>query len=124
MNREISSRDLRIFGLIWALIFAFFSYKFSQNFLIPVAIFIIVSALRPQLFTQIKFYQSWIKFGNFLGKINGFLISFILFYAVFMPAGIVLKLLKKDLLRKKLNKSASSYFIDRKTQPGDMKNQF
>ena len=124
---KISQRDLKIFGLIWSAIFAFLFYKqtwLPTIFLILSIGFLSVSILRPELFTQIKIYQNWVKFGNFLGKINGFLISFILFYGIFTPTAFILRLLKKDLLNKKLNPSAASYFIDRKSQPGDMKNQF
>jgi len=122
-----TNRDLRIFGLIWAAIFAFLAYKsehLAKIFAVFCGGFFVVSILRPQIFYQIKFYQNWIKFGNVLGKINGFLISFILFYAIFTPSAIVMRWCKKDLLHKKLDKSKSSYFIDRKEQPGDMKNQF
>lgn len=59
-----------------------------------------------------------------MGKINSKIIIFILFYFIFLPIGLVFKILKKDLLKKKLDKSSNSYFIDRVTQPGDMKNQF
>ena len=127
MKKETSLRDLRIFGLIWAFIFLIISFK-SDKFQ-PAAIFISISfvmtaLIYPKIYRQTKIYENWIKIGDFLGKINGFLISFILFYGIFMPFAIVLRLLKKDLLNKKLNSAAISYFIDRKTQPGDMKNQF
>ena len=127
ISNQINNRDLRIFGFIWTIIFVILSQKFPNSvklFFSLALFFFAVSAFRPQLFSQIKIYQNWIRFGNILGKINGFLISFILFYGVFSPAGIVLKLMKKDLLNKKLNHASSSYFIDRNLQPGDMKNQF
>jgi hypothetical protein len=41
-----------------------------------------------------------------------------------MPIGIILKILRKDLLRKKIDKLSTSYFIDRELQPQNMKNQF
>ncbi|MBM3579630.1 MAG: hypothetical protein FJX34_02510 [Alphaproteobacteria bacterium] len=123
----MKEKDLRIFGLIWALIFAFFFLKkifFPLLFLLLSVGFLIISLLRPQLFVQIGFYQNWVKFGNILGRVNGFLISAILFYGIFTPTAFALKLLKKDLLKKKPNPAATSYFIDRDSQPGDMRNQF
>jgi hypothetical protein len=127
MKRDVTLRDLRIFGLIWSLIFAFLAHKSGKfpnlSALISLG-FLLTAVIRPQLFSQIKIYQNWIKIGDFLGKINGFLISCILFYGIFTPTALVLKLLKKDPLHKKLNPSANSYFIDRKIQPNDMKNQF
>lgn len=127
MKKEISVRDLRVFGLIWATIFLIISFKSDKFQLVAILIsasFLITALICPKIYRQTKIYENWIKIGDFLGKINGFLISFILFYGIFTPSAIVLRLLKKDLLHKKLNSSATTYFIDRKTQPGDMKNQF
>ncbi len=124
-------KDLRNFGLIWSGIFltiALFPLLHHQS-LKPWALYLsvffaITALLYPQIFSQTKFYQTWIKFGDFMGKINSKIIIFILFYFIFLPIGLVFKILKKDLLKKKLDKSSNSYFIDRVTQPGDMKNQF
>lgn len=127
MKKEISVRDLRVFGLIWAgifLIISFKSDKFQATAIFISASFLLTSLIYPKIYRQTKIYENWIKIGDFLGKINGFLISFILFYGIFTPAAVILRLLKKDLLHKKLNSSATTYFIDRNTQPGDMKNQF
>ncbi len=85
---------------------------------------LVLSLIQPRIFLQIKIYQTWIKIGDFIGKINGFLISFVLFFGVFSPIGIFLKLLKKDPLKRKIDLQKSSYFIDRVKQPGSMKNQF
>lgn len=129
MNNKESYKksDLRIFGLIWALIFSIISYKFSE-FATLVAIisicFLFFALFYPEFFVKTKFYSNWIKLGDILGKINGFIITFILFYLVFTPIALVLKLLKKDLLAKKIDKNCKSYFIDRTLQPDDMRNQF
>lgn len=127
MKKEVSNRDLKIFGMIWGLIFLVIAYNSERYILLKAAIatlFLATAIFCPKVYLQIKFYQIWIKFGNFMGKVNGFLISFILFYALFVPIGMLLKLFGKDLLSKKLNATKESYFIDRKEQPGDMKNQF
>ncbi len=49
---------------------------------------------------------------------------FILYFGIFTPVSLVLKILGKDLLKKKMDKQGSSYWIDRETQPQSMKNQF
>ncbi len=125
MNKEITTKDLRIFGLIWSAIFAFFYQNNSIGFLgLLSGVMLVLSLIQPRIFLQIKIYQTWIKIGDFIGKINGFLISFVLFFGVFSPIGIFLKLLKKDPLKRKIDLQKSSYFIDRVKQPGSMKNQF
>lgn len=52
------------------------------------------------------------------------IIMFMLFYFMFTPIAFVLKIFKVDLLNKKLYKNTKSYWIDRETQPGSLKNQY
>ncbi len=127
MKKEVTTKDLRIFGIIWGVIFYFLAYKYRTltTLLGSISLVFFVSAIiYPTIYLQIRFYQNWIKFGDAAGKINGTIITFILFYTIFVPTGFVLKLFKKDLLLKKLDPSSDSYFIDRNTQPADMRNQF
>ena len=126
-----SDRDLKNFGLIWAVIFliiAFLPFFKAHEIrfwaLYTSLSFIAISLIYPNFYQQIYFYQGWIKFGNLIGKINSKIIILILFYVIFMPIGIILKILRKDLLRKKIDKLSTSYFIDRELQPQNMKNQF
>ena len=127
----MDNKSLRTFGLIWAFIFLvistypalkdqslrFWSLYTSLGFLAT-------SFIYPKLYKISYFYQTWIKFGEFVGRINSKIIIFILFYFLFLPIGILLKIFRKDLLGKKINKSATSYFIDREKQPEGMENQF
>jgi len=126
-----SNRDLKNFGLIWAVIFLiiaflpFFKVHEIRFWAVYTSLsFIAISLIYPNFYQQIYFYQGWIKFGNLIGKINSKIIILILFYVIFMPIGIILKILRKDLLRKKIDKLSTSYFIDREVQPQNMKNQF
>jgi hypothetical protein len=112
------------FGYIWSAIFLLLSYKFSKFFLLPSLVFFIITLLRPQFFINSKILPYWIIFGNFIGKINGKIIMFLLFFTIFTPIGLLLRLIGKDLLQKKLDKKANSYFTKRHTQPSSMINQF
>ena len=127
----MDKKSLKTFGLIWSLIFFIIAtYPILKGgdlrvWALAVSIvFLAISLLYPKLYQITHFYQSWIKFGEFIGKINSKIIIFILFYFLFLPIGIVLKIFRKDLLGKKIDKSTTSYFIDRKEQPKDMQNQF
>lgn len=127
MNNIPSQKNLKIFGLIWSAILAILAYKlndFRFLFAFLFLAFFLVSIFSPQLFYQTKIYQKWIIFGDFLGRINAFIISFTLFYVFFLTGSLILKLKKKDLLNKKFDKSLSTYFIERKDQPTEMRNQF
>lgn len=130
MNNNIKAQ-LRNFGLIWSLIFLVIALQpllkanDINKLMLAIAVFFLITSLAyPKIFQITNFYSGWIKFGNFVGKINSKIIIFILFYFVFLPIGIILKILKKDLLNKKIDKACSTYFIDRKTYPSSMKNQF
>ncbi len=127
IKTEISKKDLRIFGLIWVAIFGFIAYCSESHiwfFAIISALFLIISIFLPEFFSHFKIYQNWVKFGGVLGKANSFIIVFILFYAIFTPVAIVLRLMKKDLLSKKIDKSKNSYFLSQRDQVNDMKHQF
>ena len=124
-------KQLRNFGLIWSLIFtiiAFYPLLKGQSLrMIPLYIalfFFTISAAYPQIYKITYFYQGWIKFGNVIGKINSKIIIFLLFYGIFTPVSLVLRVLGKDLLNKKIDKSKKSYFISCEEEIIDMKHQF
>lgn len=55
-------------------------------------------------------YALWMKFALVLSWVNTRLILFFLFYLVFTPIGLILKLLGKDLLDRKINKADKTYW--------------
>lgn len=57
-------------------------------------------------------YVLWMKFGNVMNWINTRLILGIVFYGMFVPFGLVMRLLGKDPMRRKLEPGAISYRID------------
>ena len=56
-------------------------------------------------------YRYWLKFGHVAGWINTRIILAIMFYLVFFPAGILMRLLGKDPMARKLDSTADSYRI-------------
>lgn len=54
-------------------------------------------------------YRVWLKFGHILGWINTRIILGIMFYIVFFPAGIIMRLFGKDPMARKLDNNATSY---------------
>jgi hypothetical protein len=66
----------------------------------------------------------WFKFGMLLHRVVNPLVMFLIFTAVFIPLGFVMRL-RQDPLRRSRT-SESSYWIDRKdaARPGSMTNQF
>ena len=72
------------------------------------------AALRPT-------YWLLMKVAHALGWFNTRLILILLFYLVFTPIGLVLRLFGKDLLNREIDKDAHSYWIPRPKEPFDKK---
>jgi len=140
MKKEPTQKDLTGFGLIWAGIFIVIgiyplinerSLDFAELILnneskvaalTTSVLFLLISIIYPKALGF--FYTIWIKIGEIIGGIVSKIILVFLFYFIFTPIAILMRLLGKNLLNKKLNKNAGSYWIDRKDQPHSLKNQF
>ena len=66
----------------------------------------------------------WFKFGMILGAIVAPIVMGLIFFLTVTPIGIIMRLLGKDILNQRIEKSAKSYWIKRKDPIGSMKNQF
>jgi cytochrome c biogenesis factor len=62
-----------------------------------------------------------LKIGHALGWFNTRLILILLFYLVFTPIGLLLRLFGKDLLNRRLDPDAATYWVDREKEPFDPK---
>ena len=85
-------------------------------------IFLILGLVNSNILTP--FNILWFKFGIALGKFISPIIMGLVFFLVVTPTGLIMRLLKKDLLKLKRNNS-KSYWIKRKSESkSEMKNQF
>ena len=98
----ISSGTIRIWSIILSLVF------------------LIITIIKPNLFTSLN--KLWIKFGILLGKIISPIVMGFVFFFVVTPIGIIMKILKKDVMA--LKRGASSYWIAREDKVQSMKKQF
>ena len=64
-------------------------------------------------------YVGWMKFGNVMNWINTRIILGILFYGIFLPIGVVMRLFGNDPMYRKLDSGLSSYRV---TSDNDDKN--
>ena len=83
-------------------------------------VFLIITIIRPNLFTFSN--KLWIKFGILFGKIISPIVMGLVFFVVVMPIGILVKILKKDVMG--LKRGASSYWVNREDKTQSMKKQF
>lgn len=64
-------------------------------------------------------YAGWMMFAFVLGWVNTRIILGVFFYTILTPVGLVLRLSGKDLLDKRLDRSAKTYWIKRERVPFD-----
>jgi len=69
----------------------------------------------------------WTQLGKLLAKVTNPLITGLMFYLIFAPTGVILRLLGNDLLRMKYDRGSATYWI-RRDPAGlgseSMRNQF
>jgi len=83
-------------------------------------IFLIITIIKPNLFTFLN--KLWVKFGIILGKIISPIIMSLIFFFVVTPIGMLVKILRKDVMG--LKRGATSYWINREDKVQSMKKQF
>ena len=127
-NVKISSN--RSFGIVFFLLFfiiAFWSFRgdFQQIKIIPFIlslIFLILGLINSKLLTPLN--KLWLKLGELLGRIIAPIVIAIVFFLVVTPIAIIMRLLGKDLLKKKYDSRNKSYWINREEIINSMKKQF
>ena len=106
---------LQQFGLIMAVCFAvialaaFLGHKCSTAPASVVALaFLLAAVIAP---TLLKYpYLAWMKLAFILGWLNTRLLLFIIFYFIFSPIGLVMRLFRIDLLEREFNQTQNSYW--------------
>jgi hypothetical protein len=83
-------------------------------------VFLIITIIKPNLFTFLN--KLWVKFGIILGKIISPIIMSLIFFFVVTPIGMLVKILRKDVMG--LKRGTSSYWINREDKLQSMKKQF
>ena len=125
---EIKISSNRSFGIVFFIVFLLIAtYPLLNDghlriwSLIISVIFLVLGLLNSK--TLYPLNKIWFKFGILLGKIISPLIMGLIFFVVVTPIGLLMRLLNKDLLNLKFNKS-KSYWIEKSEPKSKMKNQF
>lgn len=129
---KIQGSSDRSFGLVFAGFFAFVGAVkvWVGNPLWPwwlagAAGAAVLALLRPAWLAPLN--RLWMKLGLLLFKIVNPVVMALMFFVVVTPIGLLLRICKKDILRRKIDRGASSYWIAREPPgpaPDTMKNQF
>ena len=127
-NNDIKIGSNRSFGLVFFIVFLLIAiYPLSNNEEIRLwslflsFLFLVLGIFNSKILTPLN--KIWFKFGIFLGKIISPIVMGIVFFIVVTPIGLLMRLLKKDLLNLKFT-NEHSYWIEKNDPKSKMKNQF
>jgi hypothetical protein len=108
----------RNFGVVFACIFAIIGLWPMVHGTAPrlwalalAASCLAAGVLRPQLLSPLN--QIWFRFGLLLHQIVNPVLMFLLYYGAVVPTGLVMRMSGKDVLRLRLDRAATSYWIVR-----------
>ena len=118
MSENIKISSNRSFGIVFFTVFLiiglypiFTAGEIRVWSLVISIIFLYLALINSKILTP--FNKVWFIFGIFLGKIISPIIMGIIFFLVVTPTGLLMRLIKKDLLGLKFNKE-KTYWIDKK----------
>ena len=127
MKKKIKISSNKSFGIVFfVFFFAVALYPLINGdelkfwSLILSFVFLVLGLINSSILTPLNLL--WFKFGMLLGKYISPIIMAIVFFCVVTPTGLIMKILRKDLLNLK-KKDKKSYWIERKSR-SEMKNQF
>lgn len=131
-SHEIQGSTDRSFGLVFAAFFTLLALAPLRRHLpvrlwslVLAAVLLLLALFRPVWLHLLN--RAWTQLGLALAKIVTPVVMGAMFYLVFTPAALLLRLLGKDPLNLAVDKAAASYWIERRPPgpPGDsMANQF
>ena len=112
---NLDKKSLRKFGItmgIAFLVITLFILIRHRHSVLPTSIisviFFILALIMPVFLRPI--YICWMRLAFILSWFNTRLILFIIFYFIFTPIGLVMKLFRVDLLDRKIDKNKNSYW--------------
>ena len=110
------------FGLFFSLVFILLGTYFllfnkililSYFFYTLGLIFFLISLIKPSILIILN--KLWMKFGHLIGRIVSPIVLGIIFYGIFTPVAIFMRLFGRDELKIRLNK-AKSLWVNKKSR--------
>jgi hypothetical protein len=112
---SLTALILAVIGLIQFLVWS--HHRTATIFWIIAACLFLPGIALPMLLKPV--YWLWLKFAGALAWFNTRLLMFLVFYLVFAPIGIILRIMRIDLIKQKWSKKAESYWVRRSDTPLD-----
>ena len=121
---ELDGKGLRAFGLSTSLLVGvlfglFFPWVFGQQIpvwpWVVVAVLAVWAVLAPRTLGPI--YRAWMVFGLLLSKVTTPIIMGILFFLVVLPAGLLVRLIRGDVMKRQFDHEAKTYRVRSQKHP-------
>ena len=119
------------FGFLFAVIFSLASAYFYFNkiyialyiFGLTALFFFVITIFQPILLRPLN--KTWMKLGYFLGMIISPIIMGSIFFLIFTPLGIFMRLFNRDVLNLRLKKKSTYWIVHNESiQSNSLKYQF
>ncbi|HNW38896.1 MAG TPA: SxtJ family membrane protein [Candidatus Omnitrophota bacterium] len=112
-------------GFILAGLINFIKNNYFLTWTIACALFFVLLAIfRPVLLKY--FYLFWMRLAGILSWVNTCILLNLIFYCIFTPAGLFMRLVRVDFLARKFKKTRNSYWkpkITNRPLPADYRRQ-
>jgi len=129
---SLDKKSLRDFGMTMGIAFLvitmifYFRHKQAGLYTAIISLVFLVSALSLPNFLK-PIYIFWMRLAFVLGWINTRLILLVMFYLIFTPIGLVMRLFGVDLLHRRIETNKDSYWLKKAEKvfnPLDYERQF
>ena len=125
----INTLSNRNFGLIFSGIFALIaSYllivkdDFSSTLIFISILFFALAIFFPSILSPLN--KVWFNFAGIIGSIISKVVLLLIYITTVVPIGLILRLLRKDLLKLKKDKKIKTYWIKKEKNNSSLRNQF
>ncbi len=129
---EVRSSSNKSFGIVFAAVFAVVALwpltgdGAARVWAAAIAgAFLVIALARPSLLAPLN--RAWTAFGSVLHRITNPLVMGLVFYGAVTPTALIMRALGKDPLRRRFDRDATSYWIEREPpgpEPDSMNRQF
>ena len=120
IDRNLSSRQLAIFGLIWLAFFVFMGLIARKHGSSTAAVAALWSAavvvpvigwIKPKFMRAVYLSMAYVTFP--IGFVLSFVILAVIYYGVFTPVGLLMRLFRYDPMERNFDPKAQSYWVAR-----------
>jgi predicted membrane protein len=73
------------------------------------AVLILTGLILPAALSPV--FKVWMKFGHFMNRVNSTIILTVVFFLIFTPVGLIIRIMGRDVLHRELDQEVESYRI-------------